>query len=140
MTASPSPELFWLAATCAMTGLLWVPYIVNRVHELGPPGLGWFPQPDPPPRAAWAARAVRAHLNSIENLVVFAPLALAVQASGLGNPVTAGACAVYFFARAAHYAVCIAGVPIIPRTVAFLVGVGAQLTLAWSLLGAPGPL
>lgn len=131
------PELFWLTATTVMTGLLWVPYIVNRVMELGPPSMAWFPQPDPPPRAPWAARAMRAHFNAVENLVIFAPLALAVHASGIGSAVTAAACATYFFARAAHYLVCIFGLPIIPRTIAFLVGVGAQLTLGAVLLLRP---
>lgn len=131
-----NPELFWLAAVCVMTGLMWVPYIVNRVQELGPPGWGWAPPPDPPPRAAWAARAVRAHLNAVENLAIFAPLALAVQAAHIGNRSTAAACAAYFAARAVHYLVCVIGMPIVPRTVAFLVGVAAQMTLGWTVLAA----
>ena len=35
MHATMTPELYWLVLTSAMTGLLWVPYIVNRVIELG---------------------------------------------------------------------------------------------------------
>ncbi len=136
MTVSLRPELYWLAVCCAMTGLMWVPYVANRFRELGPPGWAWFPPADPPPRAPWAARAMRAHLNAVENLVVFAPLALAVAAAGLGSPATAAACKVYVLARAAHYAVCVAGLPIVPRTIAFLAGVGAQMTLAWALLAA----
>ncbi len=133
-----SPELFWLTAVCVMTGLMWVPYIVNRVQELGPPGWGWAPPPDPPPRAAWAARAVRAHLNAVENLVVFAPLALGVQAAHVGSSTTAAACAAYFAARAAHYLIGVIGMPIVPRTLAFLAGVGAQMTLGWALLSSAG--
>lgn len=136
MTVSLRPELYWLAVCCAMTGLMWVPYVANRFRELGPPGWAWFPPADPPPRAPWAGRAMRAHLNAVENLVVFAPLALAVAAAGLGSPATAAACQVYVLARAAHYAVCTAGLPIVPRTIAFLAGVGAQMTLAWALLAA----
>ena len=128
------PEVFWLTATAVMTGLLWIPYIVNRVMELGPPPMTWFPLPDPPPKAPWAARAMRAHSNAVENLVIFAPLALAVHVIGGGTDVTAAACMAYFFARAAHYLICIFGLPIIPRTVAFLAGVGAQMTLGVTLL------
>jgi uncharacterized MAPEG superfamily protein len=134
MSPSLRPELFWLAACCVMTGLMWLPYVANRFRELGPPGWAWFPPADPPPRADWAARAMRAHLNAVENLAVFAPLALAVPLAGLGSPATAIACQVYVLARAAHYAVCVAGLPIVPRTLAFLAGVGAQMTLAWALL------
>lgn len=131
-----SAELLWLAATCLVTGLLWIPYVINRFRELGPPGWDWFPRPDPLARAPWADRAQRAHSNAVENLVVFAPLVLVVHSAGVGSPWTAAACAVYFFARLAHYAVSVCGLPIIPRTLAFLVGVGCQLTLGVAALGA----
>ncbi len=128
------PELFWLAATCLFTGLAWVPYVANRFRELGPPGWQWFPPPDPPARAAWAARAWRAHLNAVENLVVFGALALGVHVAGAGSGATALASEGYFLARVAHYLVCVAGLPIVPRTVAFLVGVACQVVLAAALL------
>ena len=136
MHVTMTPELYWLVLTTAMTGLLWVPYIVNRVIELGPPTIAWFPPPDPPQKAPWAARAVRAHLNAVENLVIFAPLALAVHMTGKGTQTTAAACIIYFFARATHFLVCVFGFPIIPRTIAFLVGVAVQITLAITLLAA----
>ncbi len=129
-----APEWTWLAATCLLTGLLWLPYVVNRFKELGAPGWQWFPDADPPPRAAWAARAQRAHLNAVENLVVLAPLALLVPLAGASSAHTLLACQAYFHARLAHYLISVAGLPIVPRTLAFLVGVGAQGTLAWALL------
>jgi uncharacterized MAPEG superfamily protein len=131
-----SPELFWLAATRVMTGLLWVPYVANRVKELGLPGWQWFLAADPPPSAPWAARAMRAHFNALENLAIFAPLAIGVHVAGAGNAATAMASQLYFATRAVHYAVCLAGMPIAARTIAFLLGVGAQLTLGATLLGA----
>lgn len=131
-----APELTWLVATCVLTAVLWIPYVANRFRELGPPGWQCNPAPDPPPRAAWAGRAMRAHANAVENLVVFAPLALAVAVAGLGSAGTALACKLYFLARLAHALVCVFGLPIVPRTVAFLVGVGSQLTLAFALLDA----
>ena len=131
-----NPELFWLAATCIFTGLLWIPYVANRFRELGPPGWAWFPLPDPLPRAPWAARAMRAHMNAIENLAVFAPLAIAVHAAGLSPSMTVSACQIFFWARVTHFIVSIAGMPIVPRTIAFLVGVGAQMILGWTILAA----
>ena len=133
MYGTMTPEVYWLILTTAMTGLLWVPYIVNRVIELGLPTGAWFPPPDPPQKAPWAARAVRAHSNAVENLAVFAPLALAVHATGSGTLLTALVCKIYFFTRLIHFFVCVAGLPIIPRTIAFLVGVGSQMTLAVTL-------
>ena len=127
-------EIYWLVLVTAMTGLLWIPYIVNRVMELGPPSSAWFPAPDPPPKAAWAARMVRAHMNAVENLVIFAPLVLAVQLTASGNATTTLACKIYFFARVAHVVISLAGLPIIFRTGSFLVGVAAQMALAIHLL------
>ncbi|MBA3593448.1 MAG: MAPEG family protein [Polaromonas sp.] len=133
-SSSLPPELFWLACTCVMTGLFWIPYVVNRFKELGPPGWAWFPLPDPPPRAPWADRAARAHLNAVENLVVFAPLAVAVHCAGAASPATAIACQAYFWARLAHYVISAVGMPIVPRTMAFLCGVAAQVSLGWALV------
>lgn len=135
MPATMTPELYWLVLTTVMTGVLWMPYIVNRIMELGPPPMSWYPRPDPPPKAPWAARAVSAHMNAVENLVVFAPLVIAVHATGSGTHITAAACVVYFFARAAHYIIGILGLPIPFRTAAFLIGFLAQMALAGTLLG-----
>ena len=66
--------------------------------------------------------------------MVFAPLALAVVSANATSPATAAACQVYFWARLAHYLVSAVGLPIVPRTLAFLCGVAAQGTLAWALL------
>ena len=136
MTSHFRPELYWLAAVAAMTGLLWIPYIANRIRELGPPAFQWFPPADPAPIAPWAGRAMRAHSNAVENLAIFAPLALAVVAAGVGDASTALASEIYFWARLAHWVVCLFGFPILPRTVAFLIGVACQLTLGWKILSA----
>lgn len=135
MTQSTESHLFWLTLATLLAGLAWLPYVVNRFRELGAPGWAWFPPADPPHRAEWANRAARAHANAVENLVVFAPLALAVAFSGRGDAFTAGVCQAYCWARIGHYAVSTAGLPIIPRTVCFLAGVACQLLLALRLLG-----
>jgi uncharacterized MAPEG superfamily protein len=74
-------------------------------------------------------------MNAVENLVIFAPLVLVVQVTNSGTHLTATACIGYFFARAAHYAISIFGLPIPFRTIAFFIGVFAQMTLALRLLG-----
>lgn len=135
MATTMTSELYWLVLTLLMTGLLWVPYIINRIMELGPPPTNWYPGPDPSPKAQWAVRAAKAHMNAVENLVVFAPLVLATQVTNSGTPFTATACMVYFFTRAAHYAICVFGLPIPFRTIAWLIGVFVQVTLALTLLG-----
>lgn len=135
MPPTLTPELYWLVLTTALTGVLWIPYIINRVMELGPPPMSWYPRPDPPPKAPWAARAVRAHINAVENLVIFAPLALAIHVTSSGTRITATASMIYFLARVAHFVIGVLGVPIPFRTAAFVVGFLAQMALAATLLG-----
>lgn len=130
-----SAELFWLALTALATLLMWAPYILNRVAVRGlMPSLG-NPSPDDPPHSPWAERAILAHRNAVENLPVFAALTLAANAGGVGGGAVATAAMVYFFARIAHYAIYIAGVPVL-RTLAFVVSVLAQLVIALAVLGA----
>ncbi len=129
-----SPELYWLTLTVLMTGLMWVPYILNRLVEQGPLVALWDPQGETATRVPWADRMMRAHQNAVENLVIFAPLVLALQLVGITSALTVTACLVYFFARLTHYVVFTLGIPVL-RVLAFATGVVAQVTLALVLLG-----
>jgi uncharacterized MAPEG superfamily protein len=129
-----SPEVLYTTLAAAFTGLLWIPLIVNRLREMGAWKALTNPQPDVRPHAEWAYRLANAHRNAIENLAVFAPLALAVQVRGLATPLTAAAAATFFFARVAHAVIYTFGVPLL-RTVAFTVGFGCQMLMAARLLG-----
>ena len=137
MSQNLSPELGWLAAVCGFTAVLWVPYIINRIRENGAGPALRNPNHDERPRAQWADRLMWAHANAVENLVVFAPLAIAIHVAGLSNSLTAGAVAVYFFARVAHAAIYTAGIPVL-RTFAFAAGFGAQAVLVLTLLRVLG--
>ncbi len=134
MSLQATPELFWLCAVTALTGLLWVPYILQLILQLGPIAALWDPVAAHPHNAAWALRAKRAHANAVENLVVIAPLALMVHLFGLGNAMTALAMAVYFGARIVHYVAFLFAIPLV-RTLAFVVGFGCQTALALRLFG-----
>ncbi len=50
-------ELFWLTLTVILTGLLWVPYILNRVTVRGLGGSMANPSRNDKPHAAWATRS-----------------------------------------------------------------------------------
>jgi len=133
MQTAMTTELYWLVMTCMMTALLFVPYILNRMKEHGIVPALWNPQPDTRPKAPWAERLMRAHANAVENLVVFAPLVLALQVLGVSTALTASACTVYFFVRLAHAILYTFAVPLL-RTVAFIIGFGCQMALALTLL------
>lgn len=128
------PELYWLTLTCLMTGLLWVPYILQLIVQLGPVQAIWDPTGAHPHDADWALRAKRAHYNAVENLAVFAPLAVAVALTGRGTALTATAATAYFFLRLAHYLIHTAAIPV-ARTVVFLGGWACQMVLGLALLG-----
>lgn len=129
-----TPELTWLALTATMTALLWVPYILQLIVQLGPVAAVWDPTGAHPHDADWALRAKRAHYNAVENLVVFAPLVLLVVLTGKADALTSTAAAVYFSARLGHYVVHVLAVPVV-RTVLFLVGWGCQMVMALRLFG-----
>ena len=76
-------ELFWLTLTVILTGLLWVPYILNRCQVRGLGGAMANPSRNDKPHAEWATRLMFAHDNAVENLVIFAPLVLILNADRL---------------------------------------------------------
>lgn len=127
-----SKELFWLVLTVAMTGLLWVPYILDRCAVRGVTGAMANPGPNDVPQSPWAQRMMAAHTNAVENLIVFAPLVLILQDLNISSSITATACAVYFWARLVHLVVYTMGIPV-ARTLAFTVGWLAQAVLVLAI-------
>ena len=73
-------ELMWLTLTVILTGLLWVPYILDRIMVRGLMGAMANPSRNDKPQSAWAQRLYFAHTNAVENLVIFAPLVLILDA------------------------------------------------------------
>ena len=128
-----TPELFYTTLVTAFTALIWMPIIVNRLLEMSIWKALKNPEPDVRPQAEWAYRLAHAHHNAVENLVVFAPLALIIHVLGLGTKLTATAAALYFAARIAHVVIYTFGIPLL-RTIAFVVGFGCQMVLALRIL------
>ncbi|WP_036260980.1 MAPEG family protein [Methylocapsa aurea] len=132
--AATSPELLYTTLSAGFTGLIWIPIIVNRMREMGAWKALMNPMPDLRPRADWAYRLTNAHRNAVENLVVFAPLAIVVHVLGLGTILTAAAASMFFYARIAHAAIYAFGIPLL-RTAAFAIGFGCQMVMAGRVLG-----
>ena len=125
-------ELWYLVLVTAFTGLLWIPYILDRVMVWGLIDAVGYPD-SPKPQSLWARRLMKAHANAVENLVVFAALVLAAQVAGVSNSAIATSAMVYFWARVVHAAVYTAGIPWL-RTISFTVGFLCQAVIAWQLL------
>lgn len=129
------PEVFWLALTAAMTSLLWLPYILNRLLKLKLQAFQTPKMDAPPVEDEWAQRAKKAHYNAVENLVVFTALVAAAQFAGVSNGATALAGALYFWGRLAHYIMYTFGVPYL-RTLTWTVAWIGILIMAVQVLGA----
>ncbi len=125
-------ELFWLTLTVILTGLMWVPYILNRAQVRGIMGALANPSRHDKPQAEWANRMMFAHDNAVENLIIFAPLVLILNAIDYSSTTTVIACNVYFWSRLAHLIVYTAGLPVF-RTLVWLVGFFAQAALALAI-------
>lgn len=129
-----STELYWLVITAVFTSMLWAPHILQRIMEMKPYAAFRDPKHDAPTKAPWAQRAVKAHTNAVENLVVFAALVLVVEISGAANGMTAMAVMAYFWLRVAHYVIYIAAVPWL-RTPVYVLSWGCAMVLAYAVVG-----
>ena len=125
-------ELFWLTLTVILTGLLWIPYMINRFQARGLAGAMANPSRNDKVHAQWATRLMFAHDNAVENLVIFAPLVLILAEIDYSTNWTVYACAVYFWARVAHLIFYTMGLPVF-RTLAFTGGFLAQAVLALAI-------
>jgi uncharacterized MAPEG superfamily protein len=132
-------EIFWLTMSVVLTGLLWVPYMVDRIRIRGLTKTMDNPSPKDKAQSSWAQRLYFAHTNAVDNLVLFAPLVLILDSRNISTTTTAVACAVYFWARLVHAVVYALGIPIL-RTAAFIVGwlACAVLVLAIFRIGGMG--
>ena len=88
-----------------------------------------------PDLTGWAGRAKRAHLNMVENMVVFTVLVLVAAAAGKANAMTAMGAMVFFWGRLAYAVIYIAGIAWL-RTAAWFVSVIGMALIAIELLKA----
>jgi uncharacterized MAPEG superfamily protein len=126
------PELLYLALATALTGVLWIPYILDRTMVWGLTDTVGYPD-DPTPQSPWAQRLMRAHANAVENLVLFAALVLTANAAGISTAAIGTAAMVYFWARVVHALAYLAKLSWV-RTFAFVVAWFACAVIAWQIL------
>ena len=125
-------ELLYLALVAALTGLLWIPYVLDRAAVRGLSDTVGYPE-RPKPQSPWAQRLMKAHANAVENLAVFATLVLVAHAAGVSTPAIGSAAVVYFWARVVHAASYALAMPWV-RTLSFTVGFVGQVVVAWEVL------
>jgi uncharacterized MAPEG superfamily protein len=77
---------------------------------------------DMPKMTGWAGRAERAHLNMLQNLVLFAALVLVAVATGKTNEMTLLGAQLFLWGRVAYAIIYLAGLPWL-RTLSWFVSV-----------------
>lgn len=106
----------WSVALCVLQMLVAV---ITTQSQVGlPPLIG--NRDDFPMLKGLPGRAQRAHRNMVENLVLFAILALAVAVAGRSNAMTLLGAQLFFWGRIAYAVIYLIGVPY-ARTVAWAV-------------------
>ena len=127
-----SPDLKYLLFSVILTFVQVVIAAALANQAVGLPtlagnreGLGELP--------GMAGRAKRAHLNMIENLVLFAALVLIAAVGGKANAMTAMGAMIFFWARLGYAIVYLIGIPWL-RTVLWAASVVGMAIIAWQLL------
>lgn len=128
-------ELIYLYLTSVLLAVLWIPHIVGQARHFGVlEHEEYRTLRDTSDAPYWVHRANRAHLNLVEQFGAFAGLVLVAHLAGISNGVTAGAAAVFFWARLVHAVVMIGGFGIIRiRTLVFTIAWLALMVLAWQI-------
>jgi uncharacterized MAPEG superfamily protein len=133
MEAVLTTDLRMLVYTSVLAFFIPLAYAIGRI--LTPGGLKWGTgnRSEPMQFPAWTERATRAHANLVENLAPFAILVLVAHLSGQANDVTALGARAFFWLRAAHAVVYIAGITGL-RTLIFIASLAAELLILFQIL------
>jgi uncharacterized MAPEG superfamily protein len=101
-------ELRYLIYVAILMGLLWIPYILAHIAQVGPlKALGY---PDTVEMPEWAARLKRAHYNTVENIPLFAVAVLAGEIRNVHTATTLACATIFFWARAAYPVAAVANI------------------------------
>jgi len=125
-------ELAYLVWSAALAVILVVIAVLAATQQVGlMPLIG--NREGMPELTGLAGRAQRAHRNMLESLVLFAILVLAAQVASRTNSITALGAAIFFWARIAHAALYLAGIPWL-RTLSWLVSIVGLFLIFWQLI------
>jgi uncharacterized MAPEG superfamily protein len=128
-----TPELTYLAYSILLLFILVMIHASTGIRQNGALVMANARDELPAP-TTFGARAKRLSENMKENLVIFAPLVLIAAVANISNPWTVFGAQLFFFARAAHAIVYLAGWPFV-RPVFWLAGVIACALIFFAVLG-----
>jgi uncharacterized MAPEG superfamily protein len=129
-----SPDLYYLLMSAVLCFVQMLIAATGANTQVGLPALAGNRE-GLPEIVGWAGRARRAHLNMLENLVLFSALVLVAAVAGKANATTAMGAMIFFWARLAYALIYLIGIPWL-RTLAWFVSVIGMVMIAWMLLHA----
>jgi uncharacterized MAPEG superfamily protein len=129
-----SPDLYYLLMSAVLCFVQMLIAATGANTQVGLPALAGNRE-GLPEIVGWAGRARRAHLNMLENLVLFSSLVLIAAVAGKANATTAMGAMIFFWARLAYALIYLIGIPWL-RTLAWFVSVIGMVMIAWVLLHA----
>ena len=122
-----TPEMMYLVWSVALTFILALIAVNGALLQVGLPKIAGNRE-HMPEITGWAGRAVRAHRNMLESLVLFAVLVLVAQIANVHSAMTLLGAQLFFWGRVAHAVIYIAGIAW-ARTVAWAVSVAGLVLL-----------
>jgi len=122
-----TPEMMYLVWTVALTFILALTAVNGVMLQVGLPKLAGNRE-HMPEITGWAGRAIRAHRNMLESLVLFAILVLVAQIANIHTGMTLLGAQLFFWGRVAHAVIYIAGIAW-ARTLAWAVSVAGLVLL-----------
>ena len=126
-----SPDLKYLLFSVVLTAVQVVIAAAAANHVVGLTTLAGN-RDRLPEYIGFAGRAKRAHLNMLENMVLFSALVLIAVVANKTNATTAMGAVIFFWARVVYAVIYLIGVPWL-RTVAWFVSVIGMIMVAWPL-------
>lgn len=126
-----TPDLKYLLFAVILTFVQMLIAAMGANQQVGLPALAGNRE-GLPELTGWAGRAKRAHLNMIENMVLFTALVLIAQVAGKADAMTTMGAAIFFWARLVYAGIYLAGISWV-RTVAWFVSVIGMAIIARQL-------
>lgn len=127
-----SPDLTLLTWSVVLCFVQMLVAVSGATLQVGLPMLAGN-RADMPKLTGWVGRAERAHLNMLQNLVLFAALVLVAHVAGKANAMTAWGAQLFFWGRLAYAVIYLAGIPWL-RTGAWAVSVVGLIIIFLQLL------
>jgi uncharacterized MAPEG superfamily protein len=114
-------DLYYLTLLAGLSLVLWIPHVLAIVTTHGFPGPKEYREGKSGELPDCGQRAMRVHINNLENLAPFVALVIVAHLTKTANETTALCAMLYFWIRVAYAIVYYLGIPYI-RTVVFTAG------------------